>query len=147
MNCVLLSLCGVYIWISVSSGHKNMKENRTLFFRNLAERFQNEVIGGKLYLKPRLSLDDVALHLGESRYNLSHAVNECLGKSFCRLVNELRIAEAVRIMREPGADGEKIRRIAQLAGFTDRKTFMRVCKAITGFSPSELKVQIKEDKL
>lgn len=122
------------------------KDNRNRFFRDLAERFRSEVIDGRLYLIPQLSLDDVASHLGVSRYNLSHAVNDCLGKNFCRFVNELRIAEAARLMREPGADGEKIRRIAQLAGFTGRKTFMRVCKEITGFSPSELKERVKSAK-
>lgn len=121
-----------------------MNENRTLIFRNLAERFQSEVIGGRLYLTPRLSLDDVASRLGESRYNISHAVNECLGKSFCRFVNELRIAEAVRIMREPGADGVKIHQIAQLAGFSDRKSFMRICKEITGACPSKLKARLNK---
>lgn len=120
-----------------------MKENRTLILQNLAERFQNEVIDGRLYLTARLSLDDMASRLGESRYNISHAVNECLGKSFCRFVNELRIAEAVRLMRQSGADGLKIHQIAQLAGFSDRKSFMRICKEITGVCPSKLKARLK----
>lgn len=124
-----------------------MKEDRILFFRDLAERFRTEVVDGRLYLIPRLSLDDVASRLGESRYNLSHAVNEHLGVSFCRFLNERRIAEVVRLIEAPGGDKLMIRNLAELAGFSDRKTFMRICKEITGLSPSELKERIKSVKI
>lgn len=124
-----------------------MKEDRILFFRNLAERFRTEVVDGRLYLIPRLSLDDVASRLGVSRYNLSYAVNEYLGVSFCRFLNERRIAEVVRLIEAPGGDKLMIRNLAELAGFSDRKTFMRICKEITGLSPSDLKAQLKKGNL
>lgn len=79
------------------------KENRIRFYRDLAARFRADLIGSKLYLIPRFSLDAAAARLGVSRYNISHAVNVCLGKNFCRIVNELRIAEAVRLMQALGA--------------------------------------------
>lgn len=119
-----------------------MKKNRSMFLRDLAERFRHEVTEGKLYLTPRLSLDDVSLRLGESRYDLSHAVNDCLGVGFCRFVNELRIAEAIRLLQAPDGDKWMVGRMARRIGYTDRKTFMRVCKEITGFSPSELKLRL-----
>lgn len=118
-------------------------ENRIRFYRDLAARFRDGLIEHKLYLDPRFSLDDAAARLGVSRYDLSRAANGFLGMSFCRMVNELRIAEALRLMRSPGGRELKIRRIALLAGFSDRKNFMRVCKRITGMSPSELKTQLK----
>lgn len=122
-------------------------ENRTCFYRDLADRFRNDTIGNKLYLDPRFSLDDAAVRLGVSRHKLSQAVNEYLGKSFCRLVNELRIAEAVRIMQSPEGSELKIHLIALMTGFSDRKNFMRVCKQIAGMSPTELRNQINTCKL
>lgn len=122
-------------------------ETRTHFFRNLAAQFRSDAIGNKLYLDPRFSLDDAAARLGVSRHKLSQAVNECMGKSFCRMFNELRIAEAVRLMQSPGGSKMKVRLIALMAGFSDRKNFMRVCKQITGMSPSKLKTQFNTCKL
>lgn len=116
-----------------------MKENRTRFYLDLAERFCDEVIHRKRYLTPRYSLDDAASRLGASRYDLSHAVNDCLGKSFCRFVNELRVADAMHLMRSADGRRMKVRRIAELTGFSDRKTFCRVCKEITGHAPSALR--------
>lgn len=116
-------------------------ENRTCFYRDLAERFRNDTIGNKLYLDPGYSLDTAADRLGVLRYDLSRAVNGWLGKGFCRHVNELRIAEAERIMRSPEGQQLKIHLIALMTGFSDRKNFMRVCKQITGMSPTELKEQ------
>lgn len=124
-----------------------MKKNRNLVIQNLAERFRNDVIGCRLYLTPRLSLDDVAGRLGVSRYTLSHAVNDSLGISFCQFVNELRIAEAIRLMQAPDGERIMVRRLAEMVGFSDRKSFMRVCKKITGLSPSELKTRFTNDDL
>ncbi|WP_418991198.1 helix-turn-helix domain-containing protein [Alistipes sp.] len=122
------------------------KDHRIRFYRDLAARLRDELTEHKLYLDPRFSLDDAASRLGVSRYDLSRAANGLLGTSFCRLVNELRIAEALRLMRSPGGGELKIRRIALLAGFSDRKNFMRVCKRITGLSPSQLKAQSNTSK-
>lgn len=123
------------------------KETRTQFCRNLAAKFHSDAIGNKLYLDPHFTLDAAAGRLGVSRHQLSQAVNKCLGKSFCRLFNELRIAEAVRLMQSPEGGELKIYLIALMTGFSDRKNFMRVCKQITGMSPTELKTQFNTCKL
>lgn len=122
-------------------------EKRINFYRELAERFCCDVTGNKLYLDPGCSLDNASARLGVSRHELSHAVNGCLGKNFSRLVNELRIAEAVRIMRSPQGRELKIHLIALMSGFNDRKNFMRVCKQITGKCPAQLKKQFNTYKL
>lgn len=121
-------------------------ENKTCFYRNLADRFRNDTIGNKLYLDPGFSVDTAAARLDVSRHNLSIAMNSYLGKNFCRQVNELRIAEAERIMRTREGRELKIHLIALMTGFSDRKNFMRVCKQITGMSPTELKAQFKTCK-
>lgn len=117
-----------------------MDDNRKEFFRDLAARVYDLVVTGKLYLNSHLSLDDVAGRLEVSRYYVSHAVNNYLGKTFHTMVNELRIEEAIRLMKEPGE--KKIDDIFRCAGFTDRMNFCRVCKRITGFNPSELKLKL-----
>lgn len=113
-----------------------MDDNRKQFFRNLAIQVRDLVIAEKLYLDNRLSLDDVAGRLEVSRYYVSHAVNNYLGKTFITLVNELRIEEATRLLKETE---KKIGEVSHDTGFTDRTSFHRVCKHVTGLSPSELK--------
>lgn len=119
------------------------------FYRDLAARFRRDVVGNKLYLDPHFTLDAAAGRQGVTRHDLPHAVTRCLGKSFCRLVNELRIAEALRIMQSPEGSELKIHLIALMTGFSDRKNFMRVCmcKQIAGMSPTELRNQINTCKL
>ena len=119
-----------------------MNDNRKDFFQDLAQRVRDLVVKEKLYLDNRLSLDDVADRLEVSRYYVSHAVNNYLHKTFVMLVNELRIEEAKRIMKEPGV--KKINVISRKVGFTDRSNFNRTCKRITGFTPSELRDKLKK---
>ena len=64
-------------------------ENRKIYFENLAVQVRELVVSEKLYTQHHLSLDDVADRLEVSRYYVSHAVNNYLGKSFITLVDEL----------------------------------------------------------
>lgn len=123
------------------------KGKHTDFYRKLAARFHQDLVGNKLYLDPHFTLNAAAGRQGVTRHDLSHAVNNYFEKNFSRLVNELRIAEVVRIMQLPEGGELKIHLIALMTGFSDRKNFMRVCKQITGMSPTELKTQFNTCKL
>ena len=96
-------------------------ENRKIYFENLAVQVRELVVSEKLYTQHHLSLDDVADRLEVSRYYVSHAVNNYLGKSFITLVDELRIQEAIRLMGQAGTDKCRITDIASRAGFADRQ--------------------------
>ena len=120
-----------------------MDNNRKDFFRELAQRVSELVINEQLFLDCRLSLDDVANRLEVSRYYVSHAINNYLGKSFHTFVNELRIEEAARIMGQERGE-LKVTDVFRHAGFTDRTSFHRVCKQVTGISPSELREKLNK---
>lgn len=119
-----------------------MEDNRKQYFRNLSRQVYSLVITEKLYLDPRLSLDDVANRLEVSRYYVSYAVNNYLNKTFITLVNELRIKEASRLLQGKGK--RKIEDISRNAGFTDRTNFHRACKRVTGLTPSALKKKLNK---
>ena len=121
-------------------------ENRKAYFENLAVRFRELVVSEKLYLQLHLSLDDVAARLEVSRYNLSHAVNNYLGKSFLTFIDALRIEEAVRLMGRPDGNKCRIADVASGAGFTDRQSFARLCRRLTGLTPSELRLKLSTNK-
>lgn len=121
-------------------------ENRKIYFENLAVQVRELVVSEKLYTQHHLSLDDVADRLEVSRYYVSHAVNNYLGKSFITLVDELRIQEAIRLMGQAGTDKCRITDIASRAGFTDRQSFARICRRLTGLTPSELRLKLSTNK-
>ena len=123
-----------------------MDEEASPYFENLAVRFRELVVSEKLYLQLHLSLDDVAARLEVSRYNLSHAVNNYLGKSFLTFIDALRIEEAVRLMGRPDGNKYRIADVASGAGFTDRQSFARICRRMTGLTPSELRLKLSTNK-
>lgn len=118
-------------------------KERKEYFEDIALRFAEVVETEKLYLNSRLTLDEVAARIGESRYHVSRAVNRYLGTGFYTYINELRLEEARRIIRENtenkflSADD-----IAAASGFSGRCNYYRICKRMTGMSPDELKYSL-----
>lgn len=124
-----------------------ISETREKYLSDLSERFRDSVIKERLYLQPHLSLMELTRMLGATWNDLSYAINHYLGKNFTDFINELRIAEAVRLLRASGGEDIKVADLAWQAGFADRTTFCRACKKITGLSPTELKSHLNTDKL
>lgn len=115
---------------------------REKYLRTLSERLCKTISSEQLYILPHLSLADVAVYLGASRRDLSCAIKKYQGKSFVDFINEERIKEVVRLMRRTDVCLLRIDDIAREVGFSDRTTFFRACKKLTGLSPTELKEQV-----
>lgn len=118
-----------------------MSETREKYLRDLSERFRDTIVSERLYLEPHLSLADVADRFGVLWHDLSYSVNTYLGKSYTDFMNELRIGHAVNLLQSPEGRELKIGVLSRMAGFSDRTTFCRVCKKVTGLSPTDLKEQ------
>lgn len=121
-----------------------MSELREEFLHALSERFRDMVLREQMHRQQHLTLEDMAARLEVSRGDLSYAVNPYLGKSFVRFINDLRIVDALDLLRMPGGKCLKINELTWLVGFSDRTTFCRVCKKTTGKSPSEWKEEIMQ---
>lgn len=114
-----------------------MSKMREEFLYALADRFRDMVICEQLYRQQHITLDDIAKRLDVSRNDLSYAVNRHLGKNFLQFINDLRIVDAIKLLRMPKKKGLGVEDIAWLVGFCDRTSLCRVCKRVTGKSPSE----------
>lgn len=97
----------------------------------------------KVYLNPDLSLSDFARHLGTGRNQLSFVINDKVGKSFYEFVNEYRVNEVMKLLREPERRDEKLLSIAFDAGFNSKPSFNNVFKRVTGITPSEYRAGLK----
>ncbi|MEL7160310.1 MAG: helix-turn-helix domain-containing protein [Bacteroidota bacterium] len=96
----------------------------------------------KIYLENDLNEKMLADHLGLPSYALSRLLNEQIGKSFSVFINEYRVAEAKRILRNDPAKEKTNFAIALESGFRSESVFYVNFKRITGTTPSRYRKQI-----
>jgi AraC-like DNA-binding protein len=100
-------------------------------------RLKNLLDQGKLYLKPRLTVDDVAEKLNlPSRY-VSYLINKKTQNNFNAFVNSYRVKEVLERLTDPKESHKTIVGIALDSGFNSKSSFNQIFKTIKGQSPSE----------
>lgn len=91
----------------------------------------------QLYRKKGLKITDVATELGTNTTYVSACLSGQMGTSFRHFIMEYRIEYARRLMK---ANPEmRLSQVADEAGFSNEKTFLRTFKACTGQTPTEWK--------
>ncbi|MND98291.1 DNA-binding transcriptional regulator MelR [compost metagenome] len=93
------------------------------------------------YLNPDLDLQQVARECGYSRNQISYLLNQVLGQSFYRYVNQARLQHLLNALENPGA-GVRIDDLAFAAGFNSLSAFYKCFRQHTGLSPSAYLKQI-----
>ncbi|KQC01354.1 helix-turn-helix transcriptional regulator [Pedobacter sp. Hv1] len=88
----------------------------------------------QIYKNPDLTLTLLAKELNVRPQFLSQLLNDNLNKSFNQFINEYRVEEAKRLLKE--ATHLKIDTIGTACGFNSSSTFYNTFKKITGFTPS-----------
>ena len=91
----------------------------------------------RLFLKPDLTIEEVAVEMGESYRTVSAAINSCEGINFKAWVNGYRVEEAKRLIREGFLTDHVMDALATASGFASRISFYRAFKKSTGQSPTE----------
>ena len=100
----------------------------------------------RFYLDAELSLNSLAKELGISIHELSRIINTGMRKNFNDFVNEFRIREVARRMKDPAYDQITLLGIAYDCGFNSKTTFNRAFKQIIGKSPVEYKADLKKER-
>jgi len=98
------------------------------------------------YQDPELSLSSLAEKVSLHPNELSRVINTVFKKSFNDFINEYRVVEAARKMRDPDYDRITLLGIAFEAGFNSKTTFNRIFKQMTGKSPTEYKNHLKKER-
>jgi AraC-like DNA-binding protein len=91
----------------------------------------------KPYLDRELSIYDLSEELNIPRHFLSEVINEHMGKNFYNLVNDYRVEEVKRRLKDPGYKHLTILAIAYDSGFNAKSSFNTIFKEKTGMTPSE----------
>ena len=86
------------------------------------------------YLDPELDLQRVARESGYSRNQISYLLNQVLGQSFYRYVNQARLRHLLASL-DAGLAGARIDELAFAAGFNSLSAFYKCFRVHTGLSP------------
>ncbi|UOG76672.1 AraC family transcriptional regulator [Hymenobacter tibetensis] len=90
------------------------------------------------YLAPNLTLPELATRLGTNTSVLSRVINTGFNQNFNDYVNEYRVCEAERRLRDPRFQHYTLLAVALESGFNSKSTFNRVFKKLRGSTPSEV---------
>ena len=105
----------------------------------LVEKLDDLMSREKSYLRPDLTIVEVAGMLEINRTYLSDAVNRIQGNSFTTYLNELRIRDAINLISGPDSDHYTVEALAHMTGFSNRQTFHSAFVRTTGLTPSEFR--------
>lgn len=114
---------------------KHLSKEDELLIHSLIQRMNEE----KFYLKPDISLYDLAKEMKVSKNQLSSLINDHLNMNFFTFINLFRIEEAKNILLNSDKHITSIETIAQSVGFKSRSVFNPVFKRIVGKTPSQFR--------
>lgn len=103
----------------------------------LMSRLADLMTEQRLFLKSDLTIEEVAVQMGESYRTISATINSQKGINFKAWVNGYRVEEAKRLIREGFLKEHVMDALATASGFASRISFYRAFKKITGQSPTE----------
>jgi len=113
-----------------SSALDEDKKNRIL--TELNELFTTE----KIFLKPDLTITEVADKIETNKRYLSQVINEKVNKNFNTYLNEARVNEARKLLTQKEYWNYTIESIAYKVGFNSKSSFNLAFKKTTGITPS-----------
>lgn len=118
----------------------NLAEDEKMILNNsIMKVFESDEI-----FSADFNMQKLAALVSSNYNNVSHVVNEQIGKNFSQLLNEYRIAEACRRLNDIEHYGKHtIEAIGESVGYGSRSTFITQFKSMTGMTPSEFQHQAK----
>lgn len=130
-----------------------LPEGNALWYAgNVPLREEMQVIGEKirramedkqLFLRPELTLEELASTVGSSSRMVSQTINSVLGKNFFDYVNTYRIEAAQRMFQENRDPKLTVLEVMYQVGFNSKSSFNTQFRLKTGTTPSEYLKQSK----
>jgi AraC-like DNA-binding protein len=114
----------------------------------LAENKENSAIAQRLrqlmqterpWLNPDLSLEQLAVAIGQKPKTLSLVINETVGRTFFDFINHYRIEEAKRLLTNPVDKKITVSEVLYAVGFNSKSSFNTLFKKYTGLTPTEFR--------
>ncbi|MDO5979867.1 AraC family transcriptional regulator [Flavivirga spongiicola] len=136
----------VFIESEMSKLNEQSKYKKTGLGSDLAKKHFEALLhymtNEKPYLDSELTLDNLASQINISSNHLSQIINQFAHKNFYTYVNEYRIDEIARLLKDPSQNQYSILGLAYDAGFKSKSVFNAMFKKIKGVTPSEFRKRI-----
>lgn len=114
--------------------HEDVFADTTEEDRRVFETVDTALRLKRLYRDPDLTLSRLARHLSIPSRNISTAINRTLGRSVPQVVNEYRVWEAMRLLRETDLS---VTATMLECGFQTKSNFNREFARVAGMTPSD----------
>jgi AraC-like DNA-binding protein len=111
------------------------EEDSIKYINNLTDLMKST----KPYLKPNLTILELASDLNISTHFLSQIINENFKLNFFDYINKYRVEEVKEKIIDPKYSEYSLLGIALDCGFNSKSAFNRIFKKFTGQTPSEFK--------
>ena len=109
------------------------------YSRQIKEVMESE----KPYLDNELSIRKLASMLDMQPHHLSQVINSSFDMNFYTFINNYRIEEVIKLMKDPDRQHHTILAIAYDSGFKSKSSFNTIFKKMTGKTPSEYRDQLE----
>jgi len=103
---------------------------------------KNYMTAKKPYLNPSLTIRKLAEKIKMNPRDLSVLINQHLNQHFFDFVNEYRIEEAKKILKNPEKKEFTVLEILYEVGFNSKSSFNTAFKKHTGFTPTQFRNKI-----
>jgi AraC-like DNA-binding protein len=133
---LLIYWSGIKAWLFAREQPKYKTSFSVDTINETLEHLNRAMASQKLYLRPKLQVEDVANHTGVPVKTITAILNQYQGQRFNQWVNSYRV-EAVKLRLEQGDQTRlTLNGIAKECGFNSATSFQRAFKQITGTIPS-----------
>jgi AraC-like DNA-binding protein len=93
----------------------------------------------KPYLNPSLTIRNLSEKIKMNSRDVSVLINQHLNQHFFDFVNEYRIKEAMKILKDPAKKEFTVLEILYEVGFNSKSSFNTAFKKNTGYTPTQFK--------
>ncbi|NJN26477.1 MAG: helix-turn-helix transcriptional regulator [Cyclobacteriaceae bacterium] len=107
----------------------------------LEDKLIKYLINEKPFLKPELSIQELADGMKWPRHYITDTLKNRLNKNFFTLINDYRIAEVKMYLANSEHINRPVLEIALACGFNSKSSFNAIFKEYTGLTPSEYRKQ------
>jgi AraC-like DNA-binding protein len=123
---------------------KGESENGVTYTRReilIKEKLEKLFAEGKIYLKPNLTIVDVAVELGTNRTYVSQLINDYYKMNFSLFVNRYRVEKAKEFLMSKETGIYSLETIGEQCGFGTQNNFIRVFRIFENTTPGKFKEQ------
>lgn len=155
---LLLIVAFLFYFISFKLLSKNkyiLPKNEISKYKNsnltikLIEQYQSELINSmemeKLYLNGKLSIQDVSDKLNIPKQYISEVLNEHMNTNFQDFINEYRVEEFIKRLRNDQNNHFTLLGIAIEVGFNSKSSFNAIFKKSKGLTPTQFKKNLAQN--